>query len=68
MMTGSLKNDQELDLEEVQNFIKERESNRDENFSFKKENERSENENVFEDVLGHTLHEKAENNTFKEES
>jgi len=57
-MSQSINTEQEFNLEEVENFIKQRENEQTNNFSFKKDLEPSENDNVFEDVLGKTLHER----------
>lgn len=51
-------NNEEFNLKSVEQFIQERESKKDENFSFKKENDPSDYDNVFDDVLGKTLREK----------
>lgn len=59
ILSQSIAEQPELNLEDVEKFISERvRGKKEENFSFKKENDPSENENVFEDVLGKTLQEK----------
>ena len=45
--------DKNFSLEKVQKFISERD-----NFSFKRDKEISDNDNIFDDVIGKTLHEK----------
>lgn len=57
IMSQSINND-EFNLESVEQFIQERESKKEGNFSFKKDNEPSDNENVFDEVLGKTFRER----------
>ena len=60
-MSQSINNEEAeepFDMHNVQEFIKSRETKNEDNFSFKKEDQHSDNENVFEGVLGGTLHEK----------
>ena len=45
-------------MKSVEQFIQERETQKEDNFSFKKENDPLDYDNVFDEVLGKTLREK----------